>query len=54
MLIGCGILVTYFTILLARWAIIKLAGLLGRLVKKGGRRHEEKVKNHSDNFPQSH
>lgn len=42
MLIGCGILVTYFTILLARWAIIKLAGLLGRLVKKGGRRHEEK------------
>ena len=41
MLIGC-ILVTYFTILLARWAIIKLAGLLGRLVKKGGRRHEEK------------
>ena len=42
MLIGCGILVTYFTILLARWAIIKLAGLLGKLVKKGGRRHEEK------------
>ena len=42
MLIGCGILVTYFTILLARWTIIKLAGLLGRLVKKGGRRHEEK------------
>ena len=42
MLIGCGILVTYFTILLARWIIIKLAGLLGRLVRKGGKRHEEK------------
>ncbi|MFR8347056.1 MAG: hypothetical protein ACLVAS_10490, partial [Mediterraneibacter gnavus] len=42
MLIGCGILVTYFTILLARWIIIKLAGLLGKLVRKGGKRHEEK------------
>lgn len=42
MLIGCGILVTYFTILLARWIIIKLAGLLGKLVRRGGRRHEEK------------
>lgn len=42
MMIGCGILVTYFTILLARWLIVKLAGLLGRLVKRGGRRHEEK------------
>lgn len=42
MMIGCGILVTYFTILLARWLIVKLAGLLGRLVRRGGRRHEEK------------
>ena len=42
MLIGCGILVTYFTILLARWIIIKLAGLLGKLVRKEGKRHEEK------------
>ena len=42
MLIGCGILVTYFIILLARWLIVKLAGLLGRLVRRGGRRHEEK------------
>lgn len=42
MLIGCGILVTYFTILLARWIIIKLARLLGKLVRKGGKRHEEK------------
>ena len=42
MLIGCGILATYFTVLLARWLIVKLAGLLGRLVRRGGRRHEEK------------
>lgn len=42
MMMGCGILVTYFTILLARWLIVKLAGLLGRLVRRGGRRHEEK------------
>ena len=44
MLIGCGILVTYFSIWLTRWVIVKLAGLLGRLVKKvrGGNKHEEK------------
>ena len=42
MLIGCGILVTYFIILLARWLIVKLAGLLGKLVRKEGKRHEEK------------
>lgn len=43
-LIGCGILITYFSIWLTRWVIVKLAGLLGRLVKKirGGNKHEEK------------
>ena len=43
-LISCGILVTYFSIWLTRWVIVKLAGLLGRLVKKvrGGNKHEEK------------
>ena len=44
MLIGCGILVTYFTILLARWAIIKLAGLLGRLSQKRKDEDMKKVK----------